>query len=178
MGSGRNFRFEKGIHQHLPNCSIHTVDMVYSICPNEICSFHQAKLGDGQNGTKTLRQLMSELNHTNFEIDILKIDIEYGEYLFFNLLFSNNAMNQLFKPLYIRQILIVRRNETFSFIFIFSLQEIHLDRERIFETNGLIHLFKSQNYVIYHKELNRGFPFYACEYGLLKLNRKFFRGHF
>ncbi len=58
------------------------------------------------------------------------------------------------------------------------IQEVHLDRSRILETNALFHLFNSQNYAIYHKEINPGFPFYACEYGLLKLNRTFFRGHF
>lgn len=56
-------------------------------------------------------------------------------------------------------------------------QEVHLVRERLFETNALFYLFHSQNYVIYHREINPSFPFFACEYGLLKLNKTFFRGH-
>jgi hypothetical protein len=114
LGSGRDFRFEKGLRKHLPNCSIHTVDMQYTICPDNVCIFHHAKLSDGQNGTKTLRQLMADINHTNAEIDILKIDIEYSEYIFFHTLFSNNEINRKLPPINIRQILIVRRNETVS----------------------------------------------------------------
>lgn len=109
MGSGRDFRFEQAIHERLPHCSIHTIDMQYSVCPNDICKFHLVNLGNGQNGTKTLRQFMNEINHTNSIIDILKIDIEYSEYLFFHTLFSNNDFNRNLKPIYIRQILIVRK---------------------------------------------------------------------
>jgi hypothetical protein len=83
--------------------------MKYTICPTNICTFHLVKLGNGQNGTKTLRQFMNEMNHTNSEIDILKIDVEYGEYLLFHMLFSNNAINRNLQPVYIRQILLVRK---------------------------------------------------------------------
>lgn len=110
MGSHGDFSFEESVRKRLPHCSIHTVDMKYYACPIGICTFHQAMLGDGRNGTKSLRQLMNELNQTNTEIDILKIDIEYGEYAFFHSLFSNNAINQKLQPVYIRQILIVRWN--------------------------------------------------------------------
>ncbi|CAF4494734.1 unnamed protein product [Rotaria sp. Silwood2] len=181
LGSDGNFQFEEAVHKLLPHCSIHTIDMRYFQCPNDVCRFHQVKLGNGQNQTKTLRQLMTELNQTNFEIDILKIDIEYGEYVLLHTFFSNNAINQIFKPVYIRQILIVRKKksfETFQFHTVLFSQEVHLDRDRIIETNALFYLFNSQNYVIYHRELNPGFPYYACEFGLLKLNRKFLRGHF
>jgi hypothetical protein len=110
MGSQGDFTFEQSVHKILPHCSIHTVDMKSYACPIGVCTFHLAELGNGQNGTKTLRQLMTELNQTNSEIDILKIDIEYGEYTFFHTLFSNNDINQKLQPVYIRQILIVRRN--------------------------------------------------------------------
>jgi hypothetical protein len=123
LGSGRDFRFEQSIHKQLPNCSIHTIDMNFASCPQDVCRFHQVKLGNGQNGTKTLRQLMIELNHTNFEIDILKIDIEYSEYLFFHTLFSNHGINQVLSTVYIRQILIVGENSskrTNRFLFCFS----------------------------------------------------------
>ncbi|UJR33604.1 hypothetical protein I4U23_021041 [Adineta vaga] len=161
MGSQGDFSFERHAHELLPHCSIHTVDMRLYECPKEYCTFHQARLGDGQNGSISLRQLMTQLNQTNSEIDILKIDIEYGEYSFLHSFFSNNDINRKLQPVYIRQILI----------------EIHLDRTRILETNSLFHLLNSQNYVLFHKELNPGFPYYACEYALLKLNRAFFRGY-
>ncbi len=109
MGSQGDFSFEESVHKLLPHCSIHTVDMKYYACPIGICTFHLAELGNGRNGTKTLRQLMTELNQTNSQIDIFKIDIEYGEYTLFHLLFSNNAINQKLQPVYIRQILIVRK---------------------------------------------------------------------
>lgn len=108
MGSGRDFRFEVAIHKQLPHCSIHTFDMQYAMCPINTCTFHYVQFGNGQNGTKTLHQVMNELNHTNLEIDILKIDIEYSEYLFFHQLFSNNDFNRKFQSIYIRQILIVK----------------------------------------------------------------------
>jgi hypothetical protein len=107
MGSQGDFSFEISAHQLLPHCSIHTVDMRDYPCPAGVCTFHLAKLGDGQNGSKSLHQLMNELNQTNVPIDILKIDIEYGEYSFFHAFFSNNAINQVLEPVYIRQILIV-----------------------------------------------------------------------
>lgn len=108
MGSSRDFRFEEAAHKHLPHCSIHTIDMQNGSCPENVCTFHQVELGNGQNGTKTLRQLMLDINHADAEIDILKIDIEYSEYLFFHILFSNNRQ---FQPIFIRQILIVRMND-------------------------------------------------------------------
>jgi hypothetical protein len=176
LGSGRDFRFESDVHKRLPNCSIHTFDVQYATCPSNVCKFHLLKLGNGQNGTKTLRQLMTDLNHTNMEIDILKIDIEYAEYVFLHTHFSNSDMNRRLKPVYIRQILMVRKNELFlRCYFDFLFQEVHLDRERIFETNALFYLLNSQNYVIYHKELPVAFSFFASEFGFLKLNRKFFR---
>ncbi|CAF0810616.1 unnamed protein product [Rotaria sordida] len=102
--------------------------MRYFQCSNDVCTFHQVKLGNGQNKTKTLCQLIDEINQTNFRIDILKIDIEY---------------------------------------------EVQFDRDRTIETNALFYLFNSQNYIIYHRELNPNFSYYASEYVLLKLNRTF-----
>ena len=75
----------------------------------------------------------------------------------------------------IRQILIVSARASLVDL-IFSVQEVHLDLDRLYETNALFYLFNSQNYAIYHREINPAFPFFACEYGLVKLNRQFFRG--
>ncbi|CAF0750355.1 unnamed protein product [Adineta ricciae] len=159
LGSHGEFSFERTARQLFPNCSIHTVDMKSYSCPAGVCNFHQAKLGDGHNGSISLRQLMTQLNQTNAKIDILKIDIEYGEYPFLHAFFSNNEFNRKQQPVYIRQILV----------------EVHLDKDRILETNALFHLLNSQNYVIFHKDINQLFPYYACEYALLRLNRAFFR---
>ncbi|CAF0751049.1 unnamed protein product [Rotaria sordida] len=135
--------------------------MRYFQCSNDVCTFHQVKLGNGQNKTKTLCQLIDEINQTNFRIDILKIDIEYGEYV---------------KPVYIQQILVVRKKKksiNFSISYCFIFQEVQFDRDRTIETNALFYLFNSQNYIIYHRELNPNFSYYASEYVLLKLNRTF-----
>lgn len=81
--------------------------MQYTICPDNLCTFHHVELGDGRNGTKTLRQLMNETNQTSNEIDILKIDIEHNEHLFLHTIFSNDRTNKTSTPIKIRQILIV-----------------------------------------------------------------------
>ena len=51
---------------------------------------------------------MTQLNQTNAEIDILKIDIEYEEYPFLHAFFSNNEFNRKQQSVYIRQILVVK----------------------------------------------------------------------
>lgn len=107
MGSDGDFTFEVKAHELFPHCSIHTVDMRPFDCPPGVCTFHLANLGNGQNGTKSLRQLMNKLNRTDDEIDILKVDIEYGEYAFFHTFFSNSDANKKLKPVYVRQILMV-----------------------------------------------------------------------
>lgn len=111
LGSGADFTFERKIKEHLPGCSIHTIDEKYTSCPPHVCTFHHVKLGNGQNQTKTLQQLMIDLNHTTLEIDILKVDIEYSEYVLFHTLFSNDNINPKLRPLYIRQILVVKKNK-------------------------------------------------------------------
>lgn len=87
--------------------------MQFTFCPDKVCTFHHVQLGNGLNGTKTLRQFMADINHTNAQIDILKIDIEYSEHLFFHTLFSNDALNRSSPPVYIRQILLVSAFEGF-----------------------------------------------------------------
>ena len=71
---------------------------------------------------------MIDINHTNAEIDILKIDIEYSEYVFFHLLFSNNRQ---FQPIFIRQILIVRMQSIFFFFISYGIHFISVARKSI-----------------------------------------------
>jgi hypothetical protein len=87
--------------------------MQFTFCPDNVCTFHHVQLGNGLNGTKTLRQFMADINHTNAHIDILKIDIEYSEHVFFHTLFSDNDLNRASAPLYIRQILLVSASGRF-----------------------------------------------------------------
>ncbi|CAF1149179.1 unnamed protein product, partial [Didymodactylos carnosus] len=87
FGSNGDFSFENAIKSVLPKCEIHTFDMGVYHCPPNVCTFHQAKLGDGLDGTtKSLEMIINQLNHTQREIDILKVDIEGAEFsLFFEL---------------------------------------------------------------------------------------------
>lgn len=62
MGSQGDFRFEISAHQLLPHCAIPVVDMCDYSYPADVYTFHLAKLSDGQNGSKFLRQLRNGLN--------------------------------------------------------------------------------------------------------------------
>jgi len=159
FGSNGDFSFETAIKNELNKCEIHTFDMNLYSCPPNICTFHQAKLGDGKdNVSKTLPMIMQLLNHTGREIDILKVDIEGYEFTLFTDLFKQQNTTI---P-HIRQILF----------------EIHLWGRAIDEesqaTHRLFELFRQNHYVIFHKESNLIDPQIACEYALLKLNKRFF----
>ncbi|UJR20872.1 hypothetical protein I4U23_023981 [Adineta vaga] len=163
LGSNGEFSFENETKRFLPNCDIHTFDKTVFNCTN-MCIFHQTLIGDGINGTKSLRMLMSELKHTGRYLDILKVDVEGSEYEFFDNLF--NTTNNLSEN--IRQILV----------------EIHLsgliknvNNETIYDykrVHDLFQLFHEKNYVIFHKEVNLYNPNMAFEFSLIKLNKQFF----
>ena len=162
FGSNGDFSFERAVKQRLPQSDIHTFDMGVYQCPENICTFHQARLGGGKDGnSKSLRMIINELNHRNREIGILKVDIEGGEYDLFEDLFDPSAKAQQGTPL-IRQILF----------------EIHLDNvagETVCErTHRLFELFRSNSFAIYHKEVNLYNSQNVFEYGLLRLNSAFF----
>jgi hypothetical protein len=171
FGSGGNFGFEEAILKELPNAEIHTFDAQNTLCPKNVCTFHQALLGDGKrSGTKSLHTVIDELGHRERQIDILKIDIEGSEYILFEEFFtrkqntskdidSKHNGNEI--P-YIRQILV----------------EIHLRHLLGNETSGSAHrlfeLFRSNNYAIFHKEPNLYVPNVATEYAFIRLNQAFF----
>lgn len=162
FGSSGDFSFERAVKQRLPQADIHTFDMGVYLCPENICTFHQARLGSGKDGTsKSLRMIINELNHRNREIGILKVDIEGGEYDLFEDLFDSSLKVQQGMPL-IRQILF----------------EIHLGtiaKETFSErTHRLFELFRSNSFAIYHKEVNLYDAQNVFEYGLLRLNPAFF----
>ncbi|CAF0939114.1 unnamed protein product [Rotaria sp. Silwood1] len=85
VGSSGDFSFEIEIKKVIPHCEIHAFDQNPYLCPTNICSFHQVTFGDGiqPNSSKSWLTVVEALNHTNRLIDILKIDIEGGEYSFF-----------------------------------------------------------------------------------------------
>ncbi len=170
FGSNNNFNFEKAVKEELPNSEIHTFDLNLYTCPVNVCVFHQALLGDGGNdGSKSLRMIIDELNHWQRDIDILKIDIEGSEFKLFQELFnsvkntSNTKYNSQSKKLpYIRQILV----------------EIHLGQntteEESREAHSLFEAFRLNYYAIFHKEANIGNCQNVFEYALIRLNPKFF----
>jgi hypothetical protein len=171
FGSAGDFSFEISIRKELPNAEIHTFDLGDFTCPNTVCQFHQAILGDGKrNGTKSLHTVIDELGHRQRKIDILKIDIEGSEYILFEEFFAHkqNTSNDIDSKHnenevpYIRQILI----------------EIHLRHRLGNETSDSAHqlfeLFRSNNYAIFHKEVNLYAPNVATEYAFIRLNPTFF----
>jgi hypothetical protein len=162
LGSNGDFSFEQAIKEQLPNGEIHTFDMNLYKCPANICTFHQARLGDGKgDGSKSLQTVMKELGHQKREVHILKVDIEGSEFNLFEQLFQTSTKNESEVP-FIRQILF----------------EIHLsgfkDEESSRRTHHLFELFRLNNYAIFHKEANLFDPKNVFEYALLRLNRAFF----
>ncbi|CAF3528945.1 unnamed protein product [Rotaria sp. Silwood1] len=152
VGSRGDFTFEIDMKKTIPQCEIHTFDKNLYSCPNKACSFHQLMFGTGiePNGSKSWMTILQRLNHTNRSIDILKIDIEGGEYSFFPLLFNST------KSLFPRQILV----------------ELHPINVTL--VHGFFELLRSNNYVIFNKENNLLAGPYFFEYGFLKLNPQFF----
>jgi hypothetical protein len=162
FGSNGDFSFERAIKEQLSKAEIHTFDMGLYKCPDDLCKFHQTRLGNGKNdSSKSLQMIINELGHQNRQIHILKVDIEGSEFNLFEELFNSSTKNQIDAP-FIRQILF----------------EIHLGSDKSEEpcrrTHKLFELFHSNNYAIFHKEANLYDPQNVFEYALLRLNRAFF----
>ena len=162
FGSNEDFSFERAVKEELPNAEIHTFDRQRSTCPENVCVFHQAFLGNGRvAGTKSLLMIIDELGHRQREIDVLKVDIEGSEFSLFEDFFQTVKNNRNTAP-YVRQILF----------------EIHFPNEKgdepCLQIHRLFELFRRNHYVIFHKESNLYAPTTIFEYALLRLNRAFF----
>ncbi|CAF3342166.1 unnamed protein product [Rotaria sp. Silwood2] len=153
VGSNGDFSFEVNMKKTMPHCEIHTFDRNRYVCPKGICIFHQITLGNGTHpkGSKSWTTIIQKLNHIQRKIDILKIDIEGFEYLFFPLIMQASASSL---P---RQILI----------------ELHPSDPKVI--HGFFKLLRKHHYVIFNKEPNliAGHRFF--EYAFLKLNPLFFQ---
>ncbi|UJR28677.1 hypothetical protein I4U23_009906 [Adineta vaga] len=163
FGSNDEFSFESAVKKKLPSADIHTFDSGHYECPEDICTYHRALLGDGKDHrSKSLQMIMNELGHEDRQIHILKVDIEGSEYKLFEELFRKSKKKHNNIP-YIRQILF----------------EIHLgdeyDTESVQRAHRLFELFRENNYAIFHKEPNLYGAQSYFEYGMLRLNRAFFR---
>jgi hypothetical protein len=152
VGSSGDFSFEIEMKKLLPHCDIHSFDKNLYSCPKNICTFHQVTFGNGiyPNRSKIWQSIVEELNHKNRLIDILKIDIEGGEYTFFPVLLNSE------KSALPRQILVEVHPVNVSIIHDF------FDR------------FRDNHYVISIKENNLLAGPYFFEYAFLKLNPRFF----
>ncbi|CAF5097667.1 unnamed protein product, partial [Rotaria sp. Silwood1] len=162
LGSNGDFSFEYAIKELFRNAEIHTFDKRLYRCPENVCTFHQVRLGNGKNdSSKSLQMVMNELGHQKRQIHILKVDIEGGEFSFFEELFQSSNNKQSDLP-YIRQILF----------------EIHLNVDRsespCRRAHKLFELFRSQNFAIFHKEANVVNAQNLFEYAMLRLNPSFF----
>jgi len=170
FGSNGDFGFEKAIKHELPESEIHTFDQNLYVCPHNVCTFHQLRVGNARHyGSKSLLMILDNLNHRVRDIDILKVDIEGSEFELFDELFkptkiSKNATQSLTRNMlpYIRQILF----------------EIHLrlnaseDESR--RTHTLFETFRQNNYAIFHKEANLNDCQNVFEYAFIRLNPTFF----
>ena len=164
FGSNGDFSFEQAIKQELPQSEIHTFDINIYKCPENVCTFHQARLGNGRNdGSKSLQNIVDELAHRQRTIDILKVDIDGGEFNLFSELFKSiNSLQNETQILYIRQILV----------------EIHIpagtgdNGSRLAHT--LFELFRQNNYAIFHKEANLYDAQNVFEYAFIRLHPTFF----
>ncbi|CAF2874970.1 unnamed protein product [Rotaria sp. Silwood2] len=153
VGSNGDFSFEVDMKKTMPHCEIHTFDQNRYVCPKDICIFHQITFGNGTHppGSKSWTTIIQELNHVQRKINVLKIDIEGGEYFFFPLLMQASA-NSL--P---QQILV----------------ELHpIDPNMI---HGFFELLRERHYVIFNKEPNLIAGHRYFEYAFLKLNPLFFK---
>jgi hypothetical protein len=153
VGSNGDFSFESSMKNIMPHCEIHTFDSNLYKCANQTCFFHQVKFGNGTHpkGSESWETVVGNLGHGNRSIDILKIDIEGGEYDVFPSMLGST------KTSLPRQILV----------------EIHPkdanDIHKFFEE------LRAKNYVIFNKEPNLGAGPAFFEYTFLKLNPSFFR---
>ncbi|CAF1618991.1 unnamed protein product [Rotaria magnacalcarata] len=151
-GSNGDFSFEVHMKKVMPHCEIHTFDQNRHVCPNNICVFHQITFGNGThpNNSKSWTTILEELGHTQRKIDVLKIDIEGGEYSFFPFLMQSPTKSL---P---QQILV----------------EVHPNNPN--NIHAFFELLRTYHYVIFNKEPNllAGHEFF--EFALLKLNPQFF----
>ncbi|CAF4216164.1 unnamed protein product, partial [Rotaria sordida] len=147
LGSNGDFSFERAIKGLFSKAEIHTFDLGVYKCPENVCIFHQVRLGSGKNdSSKSLQIVMNDLG---------------SEFNFFEELFqfSNNNQNDL--P-YIRQIL-------------FEIHLGRAGTEAPSRrTHKLFELFRSNHYAIFHKEANLYSAQNVFEYALLRLNPMFF----
>jgi hypothetical protein len=164
LGSNGEFSFENETKRYLPHCDIHTFDMRDFNC-TEICTFHKVRIGNGTDNTKTLRMLMSDLNHQGRKLDILKIDVEGSEYEFFDDLFDTNdntseSIRQILVEIHFAPIVQKVNNVT-----TYNYKKLH----RLFD------LFHQKHFVIFHKEVNLFNPYHAFEFSFVRMNKKFFQ---
>ncbi|CAF3396178.1 unnamed protein product [Rotaria socialis] len=152
-GSNGDFGFEVHMKNVMPHCEIHTFDQRRYTCPQNVCIFHQITFGNGThpNNSKSWATILEELGHTQRKIDVLKIDIEGGEYSFFSFLMQSSTKSL---P---QQILV----------------EVHPNKPN--NIHAFFELLRKHHYAIFNKEPNliAGSQFF--EYAFFKLNSEFFK---
>lgn len=146
------FSFELGIKKAMPHCEIHTFDTASHPYPNGTGTYHKINPDNGAplSFLKNWTTIMHDLNHTNRTIDILKMDIEGGEYALLRKVFASS------KSLLPRQILVELHPSHDSDIHVFLKQ------------------LRSIGYVIFAKEQDLIAGQYWFGYSFLKLNSRFF----
>lgn len=135
FGSNNDFRWESTVQKIAKNCEIHVFDhtVEQSKAPHGI-HFHGYGLTSYESGTlKTLRTIVSELNHEGRTLDVLKVDCEGCEWSTFR--------EWLTSAVYINEVLVELHAGT---------QEPHTNP---FARQFMLEMYKNKM-LIFHKEPN------------------------
>ena len=164
IGSGYRFQFEEGIRKHAPNCEFHvfdgTMDLSHRALPPELepmdIHFHnwniatKSEAARSKYPSKTLEDVLQQLNHAGKTIQIFKIDCEGCEYTVLPHLAGLIEDNLL----HVGQIQV----------------EVHGINAKKIQT--LFQRLRKAGFIIFHKERNQwGCQGYSCvEYALLAVS--------
>lgn len=165
IGSAYDFQFEEGLHQKSSNCIFHTFDGTLNLTerplPNGLREnqifFHNWNIGISSSVsfdgviTKSLEDVLIELDHSNRTIDIFKIDCEGCEYLVLDNL-SELVMSG-----------VVRIDQI----------QVEIHGSRADQIQALFQKLRKAGFAIFHKERNHwGCNGYHCvEYSLISLRK-------
>lgn len=190
FGSNNDFSFELAVQQHLPDCEIFVFDPISSAPsdshPEEFrrqVHFFRRALGAAESND-SLAQVMSSMGHLRlpYVIEVLKIDIERGEFPAFLGAFrvaekihvQGSAYDELSLPE--RCAL-----QTWEALRLANqvLIEVHGWNISTTELDEFFYGFRRAGFGIFHKEPNLAWCCGECiEYGFLRLHDAFFQPEF
>jgi hypothetical protein len=186
FGSNNDFSFEMAAMQHLPDCEFFVFDPA-SQAPNDSfpvsfrrrVHFYQRALGPAESN-HSLAQILSDMGHLQlpYVIEILKIDIESGEFPAF--LGAFRAAERVRTQSWSWDVLSIdeqRALQTWAALRLANqiLIEVHGHSVPTHELDEFFLGFQRAGFAIFHKEPNLAWCCGFCEeYGFLRLHDAFF----